>query len=355
MARRLSIRSHLTLSCLTAILVTAWCNDAAAELQWRRGRVPGHTAAQTQHQDASVRQVAYDNSQAAEPIGQATLRSVIVDRGDQPDAIRSAQLPSATSDSRYEEQLREPFAGVPGPVDSSLDGQFDESQPMQAPDGEIVPGVQEMQQRSIQPPSASTSAAPSEPPTTADPFESEPSGQTTEPSGEKYVLGATSMTDEARKAQEFCSHEFEGLKASTLRDVSLTIVVTGSVGTDYPYECSIDDGTQYPERCWPQTTYMWKASALCHKPLYFENESLERYGHSWGPYVQPLVSGAHFFSRLPILPYEMGLEPPNECIYALGHYRPGSCAPYLIDPVPFTWRAALFEAGAVVGTVFVLP
>ncbi|MGI9454926.1 MAG: hypothetical protein ACR2NU_00095, partial [Aeoliella sp.] len=87
----------------------------------------------------------------------------------------------------------------------------------------------------------------------------------------------------------------------------------------------------------------------------FEQHHLERYGHSWGPCLQPIVSGAHFFTRLPVLPYCKGLYPPNECIYPLGHYRPGNCAPYMVDPIPFTWRAALFQAGATVGTAGVLP
>jgi hypothetical protein len=100
---------------------------------------------------------------------------------------------------------------------------------------------------------------------------------------------------------------------------------------------------------------MWKASALCHKPLYFEDEQLERYGHSWPPCCQPLVSGAHFFTRLPVIPYCMGVEPPNECIYALGHYRPGSCAPYLCSPIPISARGAIFEAGAAVGAAAILP
>ena len=38
-------------------------------------------------------------------------------------------------------------------------------------------------------------------------------------------------------------------------------------------------------------------------PLYFEDPQLERYGHSFPPCCQPLISGAHFFTRLPILPY----------------------------------------------------
>lgn len=340
------------LAVLSAICLAAWCSDAAAELQWRRGRTPSHAASQAARpQDAPVRQVAYEEGRGQAPVGQASLRDIIVHQGDQADSIRSAQLPSAEEDSRYDydKQLREPFAGVPGPSDSDMDGAFDETEPMEAPDGESIPGLDELERGPAQQAPPSTYAQPpAEQPTGVDPFESEPLGR-------NYALGATSMEDEAKKAREFCASELARLNASTLRDVSLNIGVAGSAGTDYPYECSIDDGTQYSDRCWPQTTYLWKASALCHKPLYFENEQLERYGHSWGPYVQPLVSGAHFFSRLPILPYEMGLEPPNECIYALGHYRPGSCAPYLIDPVPFTWRAALFEAGAVVGTAAVLP
>jgi hypothetical protein len=100
---------------------------------------------------------------------------------------------------------------------------------------------------------------------------------------------------------------------------------------------------------------MWKASGLCHKPLYFEQVQLERYGHSWGPYVQPIMSGAHFFATFPVLPYKMGIQTPNECVYTLGHYRPGNCAPYMIEAVPFTWRAALFEAGAWVGGAAAIP
>jgi hypothetical protein len=100
---------------------------------------------------------------------------------------------------------------------------------------------------------------------------------------------------------------------------------------------------------------MRKASALCHKPLYFEDEQLERYGHSFSPCFQPFISGAHFFCTLPVLPYCMGVEPPCECIYALGHYRPGSCAPYMINPVPLSPRGALIEAGVITGAAAALP
>lgn len=160
---------------------------------------------------------------------------------------------------------------------------------------------------------------------------------------------------EREKANQSCQTAIELTRADRITEISLDIRVTGREGREYPFECSLDDGSVYAGRNWPQVTYQWKAAANCHKPLYFEQHHLERYGHSWGPCVQPIVSGAHFFTRLPVLPYCMGLTPPNECIYPLGYYRPGNCAPYMVDPIPFTWRAAMFQAGATVGVGAVLP
>lgn len=114
----------------------------------------------------------------------------------------------------------------------------------------------------------------------------------------------------------------------------------------------------HPERMttgWSPTTFTWKASALCHKPLYFEQAHVERYGHTTGPLTQPIVSAGIFFLTVPVLPYEMGLWPPYECMYSLGYYRPGSCAPYYLDPVPLSVRAALAEAGVWVGGIYALP
>jgi hypothetical protein len=48
----------------------------------------------------------------------------------------------------------------------------------------------------------------------------------------------------------------------------------------------------------------------------------------------------------------MGVTPPTECMYALGHYRPGNCAPYMINPVPLSCRGAALEAGAVAGAIW---
>ena len=161
-------------------------------------------------------------------------------------------------------------------------------------------------------------------------------------------------TDLSVENQKNCEEELAAAKSDRISSVDLNIQLEGIAGEDYPYECTFGDEA-HEGRSWPEITYTWKASALCHKPLYFEQAQLERYGHDWGPYMQPLMSGAHFFGTLPILPYKMGIESPCECIYALGHYRPGSCAPYNIGGFPFTWRAAAYQAGFVTGLSFVIP
>ena len=133
----------------------------------------------------------------------------------------------------------------------------------------------------------------------------------------------------------------------------LTTNITPSPG-DLPRDCPWG-GEDFRPRSWAPVTFSWTASGLCHHPLYFEEVQLERYGHALGPWVQPFASGAHFFLTVPILPYKMGLELPDECIYTLGYYRPGSCAPYMLDPIPLSIRAGLFEAGAWVAGAAIIP
>jgi hypothetical protein len=121
-----------------------------------------------------------------------------------------------------------------------------------------------------------------------------------------------------------------------------------------PSECT-PGGREVVRRAWTPSTFHWHASALCHKPLYFEEVQLERYGHTAGPIRQPLISGAHFFINLAGLPYNMAIHPPNECQYALGYYRPGSCAPWMIPPIPLSLRGVAAEVGAALGFVYLVP
>ena len=134
---------------------------------------------------------------------------------------------------------------------------------------------------------------------------------------------------------------------------------------DVPYKVVPKPGL-FPERCpLPEDDYVrkaptpieftWKASSLCYKPLYFEDPQLERHGHYCHPLLVPFTARARFLLTIPVLPYLMGVYPPNECIYDLGHYRPGDCAPNILNPVPISLRGGLMQAGAVVGAAAIIP
>jgi len=117
-------------------------------------------------------------------------------------------------------------------------------------------------------------------------------------------------------------------------------------------------------RPWPQILYPWEATSYCHRPLYFEEVNLERYGYTWCDHrcggvpaalVQPVLSGAHFFATVPLLPYKMTVDPAYGCIYTLGHYRPGSPVPHQIHRIPLRAVPAGVEGVAITGLIFAIP
>ena len=139
-----------------------------------------------------------------------------------------------------------------------------------------------------------------------------------------------------------------------LRKLSDSDRVYAAQAWGFPITCSLDDRS-FESRDSVETTMTWKATGACHKPLYFEEVQLERYGHEWGPFAQPVISSANFFGNIAVLPYKMGIHPINECQYSLGYYRPGSCAPWTVGPVPLSLRGALNQAKVVGGIVWALP
>jgi len=167
------------------------------------------------------------------------------------------------------------------------------------------------------------------------------------------IRQVAATSDACRDADEDCRKALKKLREDTLDDIDLDIRVGGTPGNDYPCECRLEGETYQPRR-FACTTFTWKAAGYCHKPLYFEHWTLERYGHSYG-WVDPILSGAHFFATLPVLPYKMGVELPWECVYPLGYYRPGSCAPWTVPAVPISKRGLALEAATVTGLVFLLP
>lgn len=98
--------------------------------------------------------------------------------------------------------------------------------------------------------------------------------------------------------------------------------------------------------------YCWEPTNLYHNPIYFEDVSLERYGHTRHYLIQPIFSIAKFAVQLGGLPYQMSIYPVWDRQYSLGYYRPGEFVPYKYHQLPLNAKAALVEAGVISGAYF---
>lgn len=106
---------------------------------------------------------------------------------------------------------------------------------------------------------------------------------------------------------------------------------------------------------WALTSYFWQAPNTFSHPLYFDDPMLERHGHERFPALTPVTSGLRFFATIPMLPYLATVQEPCDCVYTLGHFRPGSCAPTLLKRPPYERRAAVVQALSTAGAFIALP
>lgn len=168
---------------------------------------------------------------------------------------------------------------------------------------------------------------------------------------ESTVPPLENAKSEPRKNDVYMNECPDPHKLSSIKEISYKVTIPPG---EKPQSCPLPDEV-YVRKLPTPTVFTWKASALCHKPLYFQDVQLERYGHTLCPILQPALSGARFWLTIPVLPYFMGVNPPNECVYDLGYYRPGSCAPNMIQPLPISARGGLIQAGTVVGAAALIP
>ncbi len=118
-----------------------------------------------------------------------------------------------------------------------------------------------------------------------------------------------------------------------LADIDLNIQPSGKLLPEdvaVPFFNQASTDADAASRNWAIKEFVWEAPGLCYRPLYFEEVGLERHGYSFGC-LQPAVSSAQFFGRSLALPVLMAVQPPGECIYPLGHDRPGESVPFYID------------------------
>jgi hypothetical protein len=77
------------------------------------------------------------------------------------------------------------------------------------------------------------------------------------------------------------------------------------------------------DRRFGETMYFWQASNLAHRPLYFEQAYVERYGYNYRC-LQPVVSGVEFYADVAALPFKRAANIRRPLVYDLGPARPGT-------------------------------
>lgn len=136
-----------------------------------------------------------------------------------------------------------------------------------------------------------------------------------------------------------------------------TVISTKEGGLPQNYAAAQFEGPEAFSivRPWDATMYHWAPADYCHRPLYFEEVNFERYGYSHCYALQPAISAVKFVGSTVALPYQMTVHPRKECVYPLGHYRPGSPVPYQHHWPEWDPKAAAVEAGVITGLIFVVP
>lgn len=80
---------------------------------------------------------------------------------------------------------------------------------------------------------------------------------------------------------------------------------------------------------WTYSSKRWVPPVFCHQPTYYEDRMLENHGHERFPKLQPMISGARFYTGIFLTPYFYCLNGPFEDVASVGRYRPGTAAPGL--------------------------
>ncbi|MDG1874456.1 MAG: hypothetical protein P8J27_11135 [Mariniblastus sp.] len=147
------------------------------------------------------------------------------------------------------------------------------------------------------------------------------------------------------------------LLMNSVSDVGLAIspIPLGGIRQNDPSQLLVNDPVYQPTVSGEQINYAqltqnefvpssksWLAPNFVHRPLYFEDAQLERYGNRTR--FQLVRSGLHFFATIPVLPYRMGADAPWECQYTYGNDRPGDCVPYDVYRRPLDKKGLISQA-----------
>ena len=147
---------------------------------------------------------------------------------------------------------------------------------------------------------------------------------------------------------------FDKLKAVSIDKILLDINLEGEEGTDYPCVCRLGDDKFQP-RAFSETVYQWKASALCHKPLYFEEVALEPLWPLMEPDLAAIYFGCPLFCHVPRVALQDGPDAAERV-----HLQPGLLSAGQLCSVPDRSHSAqpawsAIEAGAITWGFITIP
>jgi hypothetical protein len=122
-------------------------------------------------------------------------------------------------------------------------------------------------------------------------------------------------------------------KALTIPNTSVAGIGTSQIPVDstqgrLPAPIPLPFGPDRPEG-WSYSNKRWIPPVFCHQPTYYEDIMLENHGHERYPAIQPMISGARFYTGVFLTPYFYCLNGPFEDVSSVGRYRPGTAAPGL--------------------------
>ncbi len=87
-----------------------------------------------------------------------------------------------------------------------------------------------------------------------------------------------------------------------------------------PHYSSTPEEFTHPDGSWIDQRITGPVAPFEFLPTYFQDDSLERFGHTHGFVAESLLSAVHFYATVPVLPYKMTVKPP--CQPVLPNYFP---------------------------------
>jgi hypothetical protein len=282
-----------------------------------------------------------------------------------PDATAEAEL-EAPPESSVGETAPALEAATPSPEPAASEAVAD-PEPAPSP-ADAIPTEESLPADSAEVPAANAPAIEPEAPVS----------ETGSPAAEAEPPSQYSDADENALAQEGLSIQPEGAKPTEPKALTLDEICRkyqpkpiGAVGISvkptkpgaFPQGKDAPAGFCFPKETENVGQFGWYDNCpygnylfICHGPLYFEEVDAERYGETWGAWLQPSVTAGKFFGTVPMVPYKWFANTFSEEQWGqdnFGQARNGYAEGRFIPP--FHAGAAAFTGGLVTGLFFLIP